>query len=93
MTKFMKFEAIVWYILLLFGYACGILGALGVIGFAGSLEWDRITIPQFWMYEIHAFMLIGISYAVYYIREHIRVDLLRRERIIQRRARRLALVK
>ena len=85
MTTFMKIEVIIYYLLRVFGYICGFLGAFGVIGVAGSLECDTITIAQFWMYEIHSFMLIGVCYIVYYIRECVKEDFQRRERILKRR--------
>lgn len=88
MTSFMKFEVIAYYVLKVFGYACGILGALGFIGFAGGLEHDNITILQFIMYELHAFMLMGISYLSYYIREVIVTDFSERAQLLRRRARR-----
>ena len=87
MTTFMKFEVITYYVLKVFGYACGILGALGVIGFVGGLEHDNITMLQFVMYELHAFMLIGISYLFYYIREAIVNDFAKRDYFMRRRAR------
>lgn len=90
MTSFMKFEVIAYYVLKVFGYACGILGALGVIGFVGGLEHDQVTMLQFFMYELHAFMLIGISYLSYYIREAIVTDFSERAQFIRRRAPRRA---
>lgn len=91
MTTFMKFEAIVWYILRIFNYICGFFGAFGVLGFVGSYELDTITTAQFWAYEFHAFCLIALAFVVYYIRECIREDVIRRAKIMKRRAKRLAL--
>lgn len=85
MTRFMKFELVTFYILKVFGYICGILGAYCVIGFVGSLEHDKITCTQFLMYELHSFMLIGISYAVWRIRERIKEDLQKRKQILKRK--------
>ena len=85
MTTFMKIEAITYYILRVFGYAFGILGALGVFGFVGSYECDTITTLQFFMYELHAFMLIGLSFIVYIIRELILDDCRVRYRRMKRR--------
>lgn len=91
MTTFMKLEVITYYILKVFGYIVGFLGVFGVIGFVGSFELDRITVAQFWMYEIHAFFLIALCFVVYYIREYIKEDCCRRYRYMQRRrARRVA---
>lgn len=90
MTTFMKFEAIVWYILRIFNYICGFFGVFGVLGFVGSYELDTITTAQFFAYELHAFGLIALAFAVYYIREMIREDVIRRDRIMKRKARRLA---
>ena len=87
MTTFMKLEIIAYYILKIFGYLCGFLGALGVIGFAGGRELGNITDMQFWVYEIHAFALIGLCCIVYYIRKSIKEDLIRRNRIMKMKAR------
>lgn len=91
MTTFMKFEAITYLVLRVLGYIAGFAGVFGVLGFAGGLEHDNITIAQFWLYEFYSFCLIGFSYIVYYIREYIREDVIRRNRIMKRRAKRLAL--
>lgn len=90
MTRFMKFEVIAYCVLRLLGYIAGFAGVFGVIGFAGGLEWDNITVAQFWLYEFYSFCLIGFSYIVWYIREHIKEDIIRRIRIRKRRAKRLA---
>lgn len=86
MTTFMKIEAVIYFVLKLFGYAIGILGVFGIFGFEGSLKCDTITIAQFLMYELHAFLLIGLSFVVYIIREIIREDFIRRNRILRRKA-------
>lgn len=91
MTTFMKFEAITYLVLRVLGYIAGFVGVFGVLGFVGGLEHDNITIAQFWLYEFYSFCLIGFSYIVYYIREYIREDVIRRNRIMKRRAKRLAL--
>lgn len=83
MTRFMKFELITFYVLKVFGYICGILGAYCIIGFVGGLEHDKITCTQFFMYELHSFMLIGISYVVWRIRELIKGDLQKRKQILK----------
>ena len=93
MTTFMKIEAITYYILKVFGYFCGFVGVFGVIGFAGSCELGTITIAQFWMYEIHAFFLIALSYVVYYIREAIKEDGRKRYRRMMRATKKVAYVK
>lgn len=90
MTRFMKFEAITYLVLRVLGYIAGFAGVFGVIGVAGGLECDDITIVQFWLYEFYSFCLIGFSYIVWYIRECIRGDVIRRNRIMKRRAKRLA---
>ena len=91
MTTFMKFEAITYYILRVIGYASGFIGALMVVGVAGGLEWDNITIGQYWLYEFYAFCLIGLSYVVYIIRELILDDCrVRYRRMKRREARRAA---
>jgi hypothetical protein len=82
----MKFEIVVYYILKIFGYLCGFAGAFGVIGFAGSHECGNITDAQFWIYEIRAFALIGLCGIVYYIRNYIRDDVIRRNRIMKIKA-------
>ncbi len=74
MTLLMKIETITYFILKAFGCVIGFLGALGVIGFAGSLEHSAITVLQFCMYELHAFGLIGLAFIVYYISELIKDD-------------------
>jgi hypothetical protein len=79
-------------VLRVLGYIAGFAGVLGVIGVAGGLEWDNITIGQFWLYEFYSFCLIVFSYIVWYIREYIREDIIRRDRIMKRRAKRLARV-
>lgn len=91
MTTFMKFEVITYLVLRVLGYIAGFAGVFGVLGFIGGLECDNITIAQFWLYEFYSFCLIGFSYIVYYIREYIREDVIRRNRIMKRRAKRLAL--
>ena len=91
MTTFMKLEAITYLVLRVLGYIAGFVGVFGVLGFVGGLEHDNITIAQFWLYEFYSFCLIGFSYIVYYIREYIREDVIRRNRIMKRRAKRLAL--
>ena len=93
MTKFMKFEVILYYVLKVFGHFCGWVGVFGVIGFPGGLEFDRITVGQFWLYEFHAFCLIGLCIIVYIFREYIKEDVYRQARMIKRRmarAKRLA---
>ena len=90
MTRFMKFEAITYLVLRVLGYIAGFAGVFGVIGVTGGLECDDITIVQFWLYEFYSFCLIGFSYIVWYIRECIREDVIRRNRIMKRRAKRLA---
>ena len=80
MTKFVKFELLSFVGLKVFGYLCGIIGVIGVIGFAGSLTHDSISIAQFCLFELHAFGLIGLSYASYMVRELIRKDILKRDR-------------
>lgn len=90
MTRFMKFEAITYLVLRVLGYIAGFAGVFGVLGFVGGLEHDNITIAQFWLYEFYSFCLIGLSYIVWYIREYIKEDVIRRIRIRKRRAKRLA---
>ena len=79
MTKLMKVEAVIYYILKIVGYICGIIGVLSVLGYVGSLERDVITIAQFCVYEVHAFCLIGASCILYYIRERIADDFIARD--------------
>lgn len=86
MTTFMKIEAITYLILRVIGYISGFVGAFMVIGVAGGLELDTITIGQYWLYEIYAFCLIGLSYVVYYLRELILEDCRVRYRRMRRRA-------
>ena len=90
MTKFMKFEAILYLILKVVGHFCGWVGVFSVIGFVGGLENDMITCTQFWLYELHAFCLIALCIVVYNIREYIKEDIIRQKRILKRRAQRLA---
>lgn len=90
MTRFMKFEVITYFVLRVLGYIAGFVGVFGILGFVGGLEHDNITIAQFWLYEFYSFCLIGFSYIVWYIREYIREDVIRRNRIMKRRAKRLA---
>ena len=90
MTRFMKFEVITYLVLRVLGYIAGFVGVFAVIGVVGGLEHDNITIAQFWLYELYSFCLIGFSYIVWYIREYIREDVIRRNRIMKRRAKRLA---
>ena len=90
MTRFMKFEAITYLVLRVLGYIAGFAGVFGVLGFVGGLEHDNITIAQFWLYEFYSFCLIGLSYIVWYIREYIKEDVIRRIKIRKRRAKRLA---
>lgn len=92
MTTFMKFEVITYLVLRVLGYIAGFAGVFGVLGFIGGLECDNITIAQFWLYEFYSFCLIGFSYIVWYIREYIREVVIRRNRIMKRRAKRLARV-
>ena len=80
MTNFMKLEAISFFVLRTLGYACGILGAFGMLGIAGALEMASITIAQFWLYELGAIGLALLSAALYYIRMWIAKDLLARDR-------------
>ena len=88
MTTFMKFEAISFFVLRAFGWLSGILGVLGLSGFAGSYEWDTITGWQFLAYELHAVGLIGLSFALYFLRMVIAEDLLERDRCIRCKTRR-----
>ena len=83
MTKFMKFEVIAYYILKGFVYLFATLGVLGIIGFAGGLTVDELTILQFCLYEIHAFGLIGFSYAIYLMTEIIKSDVFKRANSIR----------
>ena len=80
MTNFMRFEAISFFVLRTLGYACGFLGALGILGIAGALEKGSITIAQFWLYELGAVGLALLSASFYYIRMWIAKDLLARDR-------------
>ena len=82
MTKFMKFEILSYCVLKGLVYLCSILGGLGIIGFAGGLQWDRITIAQFLMYEICAFGLIGLAYVLNSFSEFLKVDIIKRDRQI-----------
>lgn len=84
MTTFMKIEAITYCVLKVINYIMGFVGAFGILGAVGSLECDTITFAQFWLYELCAFGLIGLTIVVYYIRECIREDFLRRNRILNR---------
>lgn len=86
MTKFMKFEAISFFILRALGYICGIVGVLGVFGFAGSFECEVITLNQFVVYELHAFCLIGLSWFLYYVRGLLAHDIFRRERLMKKQS-------
>lgn len=74
MTTFMKIETATYFILKFIGYISGFVGAFMVIGVAGNLELDLITIGQFWLHEFCAFCLIGLSFIVYYLREAIKKD-------------------
>lgn len=73
-TKVMKFETATYFILKVLGYAVGLLGAYGVLGVVGSLECDRITFGQFWLYEFFAACLIGLSILIYILREAVKED-------------------
>jgi hypothetical protein len=79
MSKVMKVEFICFLVLKIFGYFCGTVGTLSVFGFAGSLESSTITATQFWLYELHAFGLIALAFVIYYIREVVREDFIRRD--------------
>lgn len=87
MTKFMKFEVISFFVLRVLGYVCGILGAISVLGYAGSYECEIISTAQFWLYELYAFGLIGMSFVLYYLRMWIAEDVIERERQMKLRAR------
>ena len=82
MTKFMKFEILSYCALRGLVYLCSILGGLGIIGFAGGLQWDRITIAQFWLYEVLAFGLLGLAYVLNNFSEFLKVDIIKRDRQI-----------
>lgn len=79
MTKVMKVELICFLVLKFFGYFCGTAGILSVFGLAGSFESNTITATQFWLYELCAFGLIALAFVVYYIREVVREDFIRRD--------------
>lgn len=87
MTPLMKFEIIIYYILKIFGYFCGFVGALWVPGLLVSHRYGNITDMQLWKYEIHAFILIGVCCIVYYIRKFIKEDIIRRNRLMKMKAR------
>jgi hypothetical protein len=90
MTKVMKAEVCVYYILKVIGYLCGFAGALCVIGFAGGLERELITETQFWLYELNAFGLIGVSYVTYWVRGLIEADVMDMASRLRRKVRRQA---
>ena len=87
MTKFMKFEAVCYYILKAFYCFCGFVGFFGLIGFAGSHERAIINAAQYWMYELHAICLIGLAWVVYQITQLILADFDYRVRCQQRKLR------
>lgn len=80
MTKTMQAEVLSYLVLKVLGYTCGILGAVSILGFAGSLEWGHITMSQCLTYEFYAIGLIGLSYVMYCVRELIRRDFYKRAR-------------
>jgi hypothetical protein len=80
MTTVMKIEVAIYYILKVFGYACGTMGALGILGFVGSYEHNMITTTQFFVYELHAFGLCGLSFLLYGLRALVAEDALERAR-------------
>ena len=69
MTTTMKAKVILYYILKVLGYACGIAGFLGAVGIAGSLEQDMITISQCLVRELLAFGLCGLSFVLFVLRK------------------------
>jgi hypothetical protein len=75
MTTFMKIEVALYYILKVLGYACGIAGLLGVIGIAGSLEQDLITMSQCFVRELLAFGLCGLSFVLFVLRRFLEESL------------------
>ena len=85
MTIFMKIEVITYYVLKVIGYIAGFVGPFMVISFTGACELGDITIAQYLLYEIFAFCVIGLSFAVYYLRELILKDCRIRYRKMQRR--------
>jgi hypothetical protein len=92
MTTFMKFEAITYSVLKVLGYLAGFIGAFAVLGFTGGCERGYLSCTQYIIYELQAFCLIGFSFIVYIIRECIKEDFIKRNRILRRRAKRVAVV-
>ena len=80
MTKTMKIEIITYCALKGLVYFCSIFGSLGILGFAGGLQWDRITIAQFLIYEICAFGLLGLAYVLNGFSEFLKLDIVKRDR-------------
>lgn len=87
MTKFMKAEILTYYILKVLIYLTATIGVLSIIGFAGGLTADKMSILQFCLHEIYAFCLIGIAYGMHFVTEVIKKDFIKRDRLLQRKQR------
>ena len=87
MTKFMKAEILIYYILKVLICLTATVGVLCIIGFAGGLTNDKMSILQFCLHEIYAFCLIGLSYCMHLITEVIKKDFIKRDRILCRKQR------
>ena len=83
MTTFMKLEVVIYFVLKVLGYACGIAGAIGFFGLAGPGESSAaLTAGQFFLYEFFAICLIAFSFGAFFARELIRDDVKRRHYLI-----------
>lgn len=87
MTKIMKVEILAYYVLKGLVYLFATVGTLCVIGFAGGLTADKMSILQFCLHEIYAFCLIGLAYGMCFITEVIKKDFIKRDRLLQRKQR------
>jgi hypothetical protein len=88
----MKVEAITYLVLKVLGYIAGFVGAFAILGFTGECELLHTTPAQYIIQEFYALCLICFSFAVYYIRERIRKDFIKRDRAIRRKAKRATVV-
>jgi hypothetical protein len=61
-------------------YITGVFGTLLFLGSVGSIDFDEITLTQFFIRNLIAFTLIGFTYIVYIIRENIKYKYLRPRR-------------
>jgi hypothetical protein len=79
MTGIMKIEAVTYLTFKILGYISGIVGAVGILEMVGRLEYNIVTIPEYLLGELLCFGLIALAFGLYYVRELIRKDFIRRE--------------